>query len=180
MDEKKSFWEAAGRSGLILGCVPVAYMLVSMAVEKINVPVMTSLLGMILWAAKFIACIYLVRVFLKAFSASRPEAGHDDVFKFGAAMTLLSSLIYAAFYLAYVLFIQPDIFTTVAETLKESPLMDSNALSALDTMMPKMPRISFFVQFFYSLIWGLILSTIFSRNIPADNPFKDNGENNVQ
>lgn len=178
MTEKKSIWEAAGRAGLILGCVPIAYMLISMLAEKIPTGVLTALLGFVLWAAKFIMCIYIVRMFLKAYSKNVPEAGHDEVFKFGVAMTLLSSLIYAAFYLAYVLFIQPDIFTTVLESLQESPLMDADTLSMLETKVSKMPRTSFFVQFFYSFIWGVILSAIFSRNIPAENPFKDNAAEN--
>lgn len=180
MTEKKSIWEAAGRAGLILGCVPIAYMLISMLVEKIPTGALTALLGFVLWAAKFILCIYIVRMFLKAYSKNVPEAGHDEVFKFGVAMTLLSSLIYAAFYLAYVLFIQPDIFTTVFESLKESPLMDANAQSMLETMMPRMPRISFFTQLIYASLWGVILSAIFSRNIPAENPFKDDAGKNAE
>lgn len=186
MTEKKSIWEAAGRAGLILGCVPIAYMLISMLVEKIPTGALTALLSFVLWAAKFIMCIYIVRMFLKAYSKNVPEAGHDEVFKFGVATTLLSSLIFAAFYLAYVLFIQPDIFTNVIETIKESPLIDPNdqsiqeSLKMMESILPRMPRISFFTQLIYGSLWGVILSAIFSRNIPAENPFKDDANEKAE
>lgn len=183
MADKKSFWEDAGRSGLIMGIIPIVYMLISMLVAKIPgenamLAILAGVLDMLLWAAKFAFCIYMFKVCLKSYSAGNPEAGHDDVFKFGAATAFLSALIYAAFYLAFVLFIQPDVFTTAVETLKENPMMDANSLAMVENMIPKMPSISFFTQLIYCSIWGIVLSAIFSRNIPSDNPFSDDSKNN--
>ena len=87
---------------------------------------------------------------------------------------LLSAMLYSAFYLAYVSFIAPDTFSQALDILADNPMMDSNSMSAVEEMIPRMPTISFFGNLIYCWLFGTILSAIFSASIRPQNPFTDN------
>lgn len=177
MIDKKTLWDEAGRSGLVLGGVSIAYTLICWIVGKCcteGIALILSGVGtMLLWIAKFTVCIFLMKFFIKKFAASNPEADNSDTFRFGATTALLSALLYSAFYLAYVLFIAPDTFDMAIDALRDNPMMDANSLDMLDTMAAKLPTTSFFVNFFWCWGFGTILAAIFSRDIPPRNPFSN-------
>ena len=177
MTDKKSMWNDAGRAGLVLGGVSVAYLALTALTGKVN-PDNTGMLllaggaNMILWVVKFVGCILLMRYFLKKRYSEFPESGSNEIFKYGCAVALLSSIVYSACYLAYMQFIAPEMFENTLELLKDNPMMDSNSLEAMDQIMPKMPMLTFFFNLIYCWLFGTVLSAIFSKRIAPDNPFK--------
>ena len=176
MNEKKSIWESAGKAGLVLGGVSVAYMLITMLTGKLagNGPAfLLGLLNVVLWIAKFAGCIYLMRYFILKFAADDPTVDNSRAFRFGTLTALLSALIYSAFYLAYTSFIAPATFTEALEVLEDNPMFDSNMMSQMEELMPKMPTYAFFANLIYCWLFGTILAAIFSRNISSSNPFID-------
>lgn len=180
MDSKKSFWNSAASAGMVLGGVCVVYLilnwLLSLVADKSAATgIIAMLANIILWAAKFGGCIWLMKFFLLRFSEAFPEADNGDVFKYGMLVALFSALIYSAAYLAYMLFLAPDQIQEVFDSLADNPMMNSNSLEMLEEMMPKMPTISFFMNLVYCWLFGTVLSAIFSRNIPSSNPFRNNG-----
>ena len=178
MTEKKNImWESAGKAGLVLGGVSIVYLLLTMLLGKVAENGSAILMGLVnglLWLAKFIACIYLMRLFMRKFAVAEPEADRNRVFRFGMITALLSALLYSAFYLAYVSFIAPDTFSQALDILADNPMMDSNSMSAVEEMIPRMPTISFFGNLIYCWLFGTILSAIFSASIRPQNPFTDN------
>ena len=75
---KKDFWDGAGKAGLVLGLVPIVYMLIEQlllqdAAQKLGA-LPTSLITFVLWAAKFAGCILLMRWFMRLFQ--RQDAFH--------------------------------------------------------------------------------------------------------
>ena len=179
MTEKKTLWNDAGKAGLILGAVCLLYMACNFLLGKVDsdnrmFTLLSGLASFILWAVKFGACLWLMQYFMKRFSIENPEADNSDTFRFGCAVALLSALIYSAGYMAYVMFIAPDTFSQATEIMAENPLVTSDMLEQMEQIVPKMPTITFFMNFFYCWMFGTILSAIFSRNIPSENPFKDN------
>jgi len=176
IEENKSIWESAGRAGLALGGVSIAYMLCTMLTGKVaeNGPAfLMVLVNALLWLAKFCGCIFLMRLFMLRYSQANPAADNAGVFRFGMLAALLSSLLYSAFYLAYVSFLAPDTFSQTLEVLQDNPMLDANSMDAIEQMIPHMPTISFFVNLIYCWLFGTILAAIFSRNIPPQNPFID-------
>ena len=175
-EEKNIIWERAGKAGLVLGGVSIAYMLCTMLTARLaetGSAFLFSMLNLLLWLAKFIGCISLRRLFMQRFSQADPSADNARVFRFGTMTALLSALLYSAFYLAYVSFIQPDFFSKSMEMLQDNPFLDSNSMSAIEEMMPKLPTISFFANLIWCWLFGTVLAAIFSRNIPPQNPFTD-------
>ena len=88
----------------------------------------------------------------------------------------LSALLYSGFYLAWVTFVQPDMFKESIDLAMGAydGMFSSEQMGMIQDMMPKMPTLSFFVNFFWCWLFGTVLSAIFSRNIPSRNPFIDN------
>lgn len=165
MTDKKSMWNEAGVAGLALGAVSSAYMYLG--------GISGTVLTMVLWFVKFAACIYLMRFFMLKYSNNNPDTGHSEVFRFGTLVALLSALIYAAFSLAYLMYINPESLSEAMDSAMEmyESFLDSNSLESIEEMLPKLPTISFWTNLFYCWIFGTVLAAIFSRNIPSDNPF---------
>mgnify|MGYP002625727813 FL=1 len=182
-EERINIWNEAAVPGLVLGFVSIAYMVVTMLTSKFAgtgaTAVLIGILDFVLWAVKFAACILLLRHFLLAFSKRNPSADNRKVFHFGMATALFSALLYSGFYLVYVLYIDPEMLSSAMETAlaSYSGMMDSGTLAAMQDILPDMPAIGFFSNLIWCWLFGTVLSSIFSRNIPApvqDDPFKDN------
>ena len=176
-EQKNIIWERAGKAGLVLGGVSIVYMLLTMLTGKLaengSATFLLGALNTILWLAKFAGCIFLMRLFIRRFAAAEPEADRSRVFRFGMLTALLSAVLYSGFYLAYVSFIAPDTFSQALDMLADNPMLDSNSMSAIEEMMPRMPTISFFGNLVYCWLFGTILSAIFSASLRPNNPFTD-------
>ncbi len=175
---KRDFWDGAGKAGLVLGSVPILYMLIEQlllqnAAEAIGA-IPASLVSFLLWLAKFVGCIFLMRWFMRRFSTRFGDATHRDISRYGTAIALTSALIYSAFYLAWSKFIDPEMFSRAFETAAEqySSIMDSNTMEMMEQMEGSMPVIGFFSNLIYCFLYGTVLSAILSRNIGKDDsPF---------
>lgn len=174
MTDKKTLWNEAGIAALVLGAVPMAYLYLS--------GIVGSVVSVFLWLVKFVACIWLMYFFLKKFGEKHTEADRSDIFRFGMITALLSALLYSAFSLADMLFINPDSISEAIDTALEnySSMMDDNAREEIDRILPKIPAISFFTSLIYCWLFGTVLSAIFSRNIRPDNPFENNSNPDEQ
>lgn len=183
MIQQKIIWNDAARSGLVLGGVSIGYMLCTILLGKLQggpaIGVITNVLSLLLWVFKFVLCIRLMKFFMQKFAASNPEAVGGDTFRFGTATALLSALIYSAFYLAWVSFINPELLTASMDTALASYAgsMTSAQMEAIQEMIPKLPTLTFFVNFVWCWLFGTVLSAIFSANIPPRNPFREGPDN---
>ena len=178
---RKDFWDGAGKAGIVLGLVSIAYMLITElllqpATGKIGA-LPLSVISFFVWAGKFGGCIVLMRFFMQRFAGRFSPVTRRDVFRYGMAIALTSALIYSAFYLAWAKFIDPEMFAHTFEAAAEqySSMMDSNTLEMLEQMQDKMPVIAFFTNLIYCFLFGTILSSIFAgRIVREDDPFADN------
>ena len=179
MIQGKIVWNSASRSGLVLGGVSIAYMLCTVLLGKLDggpaVGVIVNVSSLLLWLFKFILCIRLMKFFMQKFATANPDATNGDTFRFGSATAMLSALIYSAFYLAWVSFIDPEMFTSSLDLVREtySGTLTSDQMDAIDEMVPKLPTITFFANLAWCWFFGTVLSAIFSANIPPRNPFRD-------
>ena len=175
--DSKIVWNDAAKSGLVLGGISVAYMVLNILLGKIQggsaAGILVNVGGVILWLAKFILCIKLFKLFMQKFAARNPEVSNSGTFRFGLATALLSALVYSAFYLAWVSFIQPDMLTASIDMVRESytSIFTAEQMESLDELVPRLPALTFFTNLIYCFLFGLVLSAIFSRNIPSRNPF---------
>ena len=175
---KMDFWDGAGKAGLVLGLVPIVYMLIEQlllqdAAQKLGA-LPTSLITFVLWAAKFAGCILLMRWFMRLFAAKHDGLTRREAARYGTAIALTSALIYSAFVLALSKFIDPEMFSRAFEQAAEqySSFMDSNTMEMMEQMQGKMPVIAFFSNFIYCFLYGSILSSILSSKIGKDvDPF---------
>jgi hypothetical protein len=180
MIERKIVWSDAAKSGLALGGVSIAYMLCSTLLTKINggtaVSVLVNVSSLLLWVFKFVLCIKLMKLFMLKFAGAHEGVSNNDSFRFGCTTALLSALLYSAFFLAWLTFIQPDMLAESFEAAKAgyADALPEAELEAMDNMLGKLPNIMFFVNFFWCWLFGTVLAALFSRNIPSRNPFANN------
>ena len=72
---QKNMWNTAGKAGLFLGLTSTAFLFISQLLGQVEIPVfLNSILSFILWTAKFIGCIWIMKFFMKQFAAENKEA----------------------------------------------------------------------------------------------------------
>lgn len=174
---RRIIWDRASKAGLAFGAISIAYMLINSIMpttESVGIGVLISLIGVILWAAKFFGCIWLMKFFMKKLALDHPDASNADTFRFGVATALLSALIIAAFYLLYTTVINPDFYVEALDSVKEAyaGIMPAESIEQLDNI--NFASIGFFSQLIYCFLYGTVLSAILSRSIPSRDPFANN------
>lgn len=165
----KTIWNDAARTGLMLGIVTVALQgLTQWLTGMMSNAVLLGLVEFFLWAAKFIICILLMRMFLKNFVKAHPIAINKDTRHYGEAIAVLSAFIVAAYTLIFYLYISPDTIQESMDMISESysSFLTSSQLEELENAAADLPIISFFTVLFYCSLYGTILSGILSNNIP--------------
>lgn len=173
----KTIWDSAAKAGLALGGISIAYYVVN---NLLSATVLGSLLGLLLWIVKFTACIYLMKFFMVRFAARNQGVTNNISFKYGVAIALTSAILYSAFYLLYTTVIFPDLISdSIGKAMEAySSALSSSQIDELENMSSKLPTYTFFINLIYCFLFGTVLSSIFSRNIPPRNPF-ESPENNI-
>lgn len=173
---RKTMWDTAGKAGLVLALITTVYMFMTQGMAHAEIPAfLNSILSFLLWAAKFIGCIWVMKLFMRRFAIDIPAASGNDTFRLGILMSILSALVYAGVSFANVAFISPDLFAEQMDAIMQqmAPMMDSNTLDQMNRTMENLPQITFISNLAYCFLYGLVLSFILSRNIPVKDPFAD-------
>ena len=174
-EDKNKFLNESGKAGLILAAVAIAYFVFSSWLSGISGPrFLTGLLGVVLWAAKFALCIWLMVKFLRTYAEAN-GMDRSRTFRFGMSVAFCSALVYSGFYLLYAMYIKPDMFADTFDMIAQSysSYITSEELDRLTNMESSMPTISFFVNIVWCWLIGTIISAIASGRICGnDNPFE--------
>lgn len=171
-----SRWNEASRQGLLLGLIPAAYLYIGHIQVAIGAAgFFSSLIGIILWVAKFVGCIMIMKHVMKKFESAHPSATNSDIFKLGVLMAMFSALFFSVITVADQVYIFPEYYQSVyAMTLQEyAKVWPADKVDELKELLLDAPKISFIGTFIYCFIYGTILSFILSRNIPSSDPFNN-------
>jgi len=176
---RKSIWESGSRGGLVLGLATSAFMILSQLCSTHLSGFPATLAAIVIWCAKFAGCIYLMYFFMKKFADSNPDATKQEVFKSGAVTALCSAFIFAAIYLVFITYVEPETFQNAIDTAMQTyaGMLDSNSEARLEGMADKMPAITFFLNLIYCTLFGCVVAAIFSGKLRSNNPFNDTNAN---
>jgi len=179
--EKHVITNQACMAGAILGVIVIVFSLISTLMLKAEVSaIVSTFVSVILWIAKFVGCILIMRYFMKKLCREWDDVHNSDTFKLGILSGLFSALLIGIFTYINSAYISADV---LAEEMNQtiaslSSILDSNAKQELDKMMEgnTMAVISMISTAIYCFLYGLALSAILSRNIPSRNPFANSDE----
>lgn len=162
-------WNAAGTAGLALGAVSAIYLFIGqfMAGDLAPATFWQQTVALVLWAVKFVGCIWLMNFFMKKFVKENEGIDSKTLFRMGMKTAMLSALMFSAIILANMLYISADFYNQVFQTAIQqmTSSLDSNSISALGKVMDRLPQILFFYYFTYCFLFGTVLSAILSRTI---------------
>lgn len=173
----------AALTGLALGGVSTAYMFaVQYLPQLIPSAVAVTALTMVLWIAKFVGCILILRAVMRNAAESYDGVERKHTLRLGIFAALFSALIFSAANLANLLYVNPDEIDAAFDLImgEYSKFLDSNSLAAIDGMRENMPELTFFSNLAYCFLYGTVVSFILSRGIPKPDPFAgfhDDGTN---
>ena len=171
---KKSILNLASIAGLALGAVSSAYLLITENISGwIPSTAVVSILNMLLWIAKFLGCIYLMKYFMQKLVDAYDGVNNLHTMRLGVWAASFSALVYATVSLADIMFIKPDSLDEAYNMAMSlySNNMDSNTLKRMEEIRGSLPVIIFFLNLIYCIIYGVLLSAILSRGIPRIDPF---------
>ena len=173
---RANMWNIAARYGLVLGAIASIYTLSTTMMADLEISAtLVKLITCILWTAKLVGCIWLMRYAMVSYVKSSDKISNADTFKLGVTTAVLSALVFAAFTFANISYISADLFDLQMEQAMTqiAPMMDSNSRAIVDTVLQNMPQISFFSNLIYCSMYGIVLAAILSRNIPSKDPFSE-------
>ncbi len=164
----------AALTGLALGLISVAYMFaVQYLPQLIPSAIAVSALTTVLWIAKFVGCILVLRAAMLNFADSFDGVERRHTFRLGVFSAFFSALLFSAASLANVLYISPEAIDEAFDLVmgQYSKILDSNSLAAIDEMRGSIPEFTFFSNLAYCFLYGTVVSSILSRGIPKPDPF---------
>ncbi len=180
MEEKISkelFWNKAAVAGLALGGISVAYTFIGGIIQNLfSAGILSNLLVFILWLAKFIGCIWLMRFFMLRYISLEPAAARKDVFAFGTLSAFLSALIYSAFLLISFSVIDTEMFMEMMQPALD--MLGEDQEDLVNQVISRLPTITFFSYLIYCTLYGTILSSILSPSLMPNDPFRNSGFGN--
>lgn len=173
MTDKNYFWNNAAKDGLMLGAVSVIYFVLVFLCGKINagnvISIALNVFTTLLWVAKLWVSLYMLRHFILRHQKKDEGEVQASPFRYGAAVSLLSALVYSGLHFAFITFVTPDVFTESVSLITESGMFSINEMEMLENMAPSMPLFSFIGNLMYCTLFGVIASFIFTRS--TQNPF---------
>lgn len=176
----KAIWNEATKAGLMFGLVSVAYNYISIYLGSLVgssflLNFFASVGVWLLRVAKIVGLILLMRACMTRLTRNYSEVLNGDTFLLGIAISALSAIIVAGFTLLDCTVLLPthyqDVMNQVMAELQ--PSMDANLRSAMEDVLSNFSGIMFWSTLFYCILYGVILSRILSRRIPAQDPFAD-------
>ena len=172
-------WNEAARYGLIFGGISSAYIYMDRLVVLLGLTgTFGSLLSFVLWAAKFVGCIKLMKYAMRKFSQDNPSAERSDIFRLGRNIAVLSALVFSTFAVADIMYISTEYYQAAYTTIitEMSKTLPAQNVEEIKNMLVDLPKYTFIGNFIYCSLYGIVLSFILSRNIPSQNPFINNTE----
>lgn len=172
-------WNEAARYGLIFGGISSAYIYMDRLLVLLGLTgTFGSLLSFVLWAAKFVGCIKLMKYAMRKFSQDNPSAERSDIFRLGRNIAVLSALVFSTFVVADIMYISTEYYQTAYTTIitEMSKTLPAQNVEEMKNMLVDLPKYTFIGNFIYCSLYGIVLSFILSRNIPSQNPFINNTE----
>ena len=176
----KAIWNVATKAGLMFGLVSVAYNYISIYLGSLVgssflLNFFASVGVWLLRVAKIVGLILLMRACMTRLTRNYSEVTNGDTFLLGIAISALSAIIVAGFTLLDCTVLLPTHYQNVMNQVMAElqPSMDANLRSAMEDVLSNFSGIMFWSTLFYCILYGVILSRILSRRIPAQDPFAD-------
>lgn len=176
----KAIWNEATKAGLMFGLVSVAYNYISIYLGSLVgssflLNFFASVGVWLLRVAKIVGLILLMRACMTRLTRNYSEVTNGDTFLLGIAISALSAIIVAGFTLLDCTVLLPTHYQDVMNQVMAEwqPSMDANLRSAMEDVLSNFSGIMFWSTLFYCILYGVILSRILSRRIPAQDPFAD-------
>lgn len=156
--KSNTLWGEAGIDGIFLA-------LVTIAVTTIDTFVPSSVLQMILWIAKLVFTIWLLRYFMLGFK-KRNE--NSSAFRFGFATSFCSALLCGVYSFVLYQYICPEQITETIDTVVTSIASTGNNIpdevsDALLKLEDNFAQLSCVVTFLWCTFLGLIFSAILAK-----------------
>ena len=155
--ERNTLWGEAGIDGIFLA-------LVTIVIATLETFIGSGILNMVLWIAKLVATIWLLRFFMQRYGSNNEGA---STFKFGFATSFCSAVLCGVFYFALYRFICPEkiteTFDLVISNMASAGALTDEMSDSLLMVQDNFAQLSCVLIFLWCTFLGLIFSAILSK-----------------
>ena len=157
----------AAVAALFFGLISGGYIFINNYMVGLDAQILAGAVGIILWLAKFVGCILLMRFFMKKLMRSYDGVERNQLLGYGTLIALFSSIITAACSYVAVQYVFPDITKTAFDTMYQSmgAMLDSNSTAMLEKMETHYASISLWANLIWCFVYGWLLSVIMSSTL---------------
>ena len=157
---------SAATDGLLLSTITIAASLIQSLSNGTGM-----MLSTLLWMAKFGGCIYLLTHIMRQYSQQYDTVSYLESFKYGFLVCIFSSIVCAGYMLLSLTYLFPeqiDIAIEQINTVMQSGAYSSDDLKIADSMIDKLPKLTFITSFIYYTVIGAVMSSIIANFTKKD------------
>ena len=158
-------WNEAAKAGLLLGAVSIGCLLLKEWTAVAAGQFWQQAAGIVLWAVEFFGCILLMKKVMLSLRDRYQDVRMADTYKLGRRTALLSGLLLASAQALILLKMPQGEMATMLDQAVQTMKLSSADRDTLDSMVDRMPLLTFIFQWLYCYLYGTILSSILSRYI---------------
>lgn len=163
--DNSTLWNEAAKAGAFLGGVSVGCLVLKELATSSGSTFLITAASILLWVVEFFGCILLMKDVMLSLRRRYEDVKIADTYKLGRRAALFSGLLLAS---AQALFImkmpEADLNTFIDQVVASMPV-GASGREQVESMMDKLPVITFFSQWIYCFLYGTVLSSIMSRYI---------------
>ena len=163
--DNTTLWNEAAKAGFLLGGVSIGCLLLKELAAVSGSSFLLQAAAIILWAVEFFGCMLIMKNVMLKLKEHYPSARMKDTYKLGRRAALLSGLLLASAQTLIILKMPEGEMSTLVNDLTANMSLSGSEREAVDGMMDKLPVITFFSQWIYCYLYGLVLSSFLSRYI---------------
>ncbi len=162
---------SAAMHGLLLSLITIIASLLQTTFE-----IKSMLVSTLLWAVKFGGCIFTLHYFMKQYSlqSEKDHVSYGESFRYGLLVCLFSSVVCAGYMLLSLTILFPeqvDVATEQINTVLASGSYNSDQEKAVNSILDRLPQLTFIYSLIYYIIIGAVMSSIIANYTKKENPF---------
>jgi len=165
--DNKIISSEAAKVALIFGAISGGYIFISQLLTEVEGSVVVNIVSSLLWIAKFVGCILLMKFFMKRLYGNFEGVTRKNLVGFGTLIALFSAIITAVCSYVAVQYVFPDQISQSLDLVYQqyATMLDSNSMAMLEQMEGSFGVISMASNLIWCFIYGWILSLILAGSV---------------
>lgn len=163
--DNTALWNESAKAGALLGCVSVGCLVLKELANHSGVAFLQTAAYIVLWSVEFFVCILVMKDVMLSLRSHYDNVKMADTFRLGRRAALFSGLLLASAQALFIMRMPEADYTALLDSMSAMIPAGASGKEELESMMDRLPVITFISQWLYCYLYGTVLASLMSRYI---------------